>query len=390
MEFNFFSPTKIIFGPGTTGKIAQSVKNLGGSALIVTGKDTRRATSIIADLEQAGICCTVFSQPTEPLVEDVVQGGKMAGELGVDFILALGGGSVLDAAKAISALAVNTRDIYDYLEVIGRGMPLEQKSLPLVAIPTTAGTGAEVTCNAVLGSRDYGVKVSMRSPFLYPYLVIVDPALTLSMPQRITAETGMDALTQLMEAFVTPFSSPITDALCIEGLKRVAKSFVNAFKNGQDIEARQDMCIASLLGGLVLANAKLGAVHGIAGPLGGMIKASHGLICARFLAPVTELNITRLAQLGSTNDTVLEKYRKIAVILTRDSTAQPGDGVDFIKKLAMTMELSMLKKPGLDGFGCKELAEKALASSSIKGNPVKLTSKEILALVEDQIGVSQL
>jgi alcohol dehydrogenase class IV len=197
----------------------------------------------------------------------------------------------------------------------------------------------------------------------------------------------MDALTQLVEAFVTPFASPVTDALCREGLHRVSRSLKRAVMDGQDSGAREDMCIASLFGGMALANAKLGAVHGIAAPLGGMIDASHGQICARFLAPVAALNILRLGQVDS-GIALLEKYREVAVILTRSSAARPEDGVEMIKDLVNALEIPCLKGRGLDIPGCRILAEKAMAASSMKGNPVALTLEEILDLVSGEVGVS--
>ncbi len=388
MVFNFFSPTKIVFGQGRSRRIADHAGQLGGSALVITGRQTQRADVVIADLKQAGISCTVFSQWTEPRVAEIALAAKRARTLGVDFIVAMGGGSVLDAAKAISALITNKGDIHDYLEVIGRAAPLEQKPLPLIALPTTAGTGAEVTCNAVLSTREQGVKVSLRSPFLYPVLAIVDPMLTLSLPPRVTAETGMDALTQLVEAFVTPFNSPVTDALCREGLERVSRSLERAVMDGQDPGPREDMCVASLFGGMALANAKLGAVHGIAGPLGGMTDISHGQICARFLAPVSALNIRRLGQGGSGN-ALLERYREVAVILTRNRAARPEDGIEMIKNLVNILKIPGLKGCGLDAPDCRILAEKAMAASSIKGNPVVLTRGEIFDLVAGVVGISQ-
>lgn len=387
MAFTFFSPTKIVFGQGRSRDIAIHAGELGRAALVITGKQTQRAAAVIADLEQAGISCTVFSQWTEPRVAEIALAAQRAGTLDVDFIVAVGGGSVLDAAKAISALVTNKGDIHDYLEVIGRGKPLAQKTLPLIALPTTAGTGAEVTCNAVLSKRGQGIKVSLRSPFLYPSIAIVDPLLTLSLPPRVTAETGMDALTQLIEAFVTPFSSPVTDALCREGLHRVSRSLKRAVMDGQDPGAREDMCIASLFGGMALANAKLGAVHGIAAPLGGMIDASHGQICARFLAPVAAINIRRLGLVDSSS-ALLEKYREVAVILTHNPAALPEDGVERIKDLVNALEIPSLKGRGLDAPGCRILTEKAMGASSMKGNCVALTLGEILDLVTGVVGIS--
>ncbi|MBI9088103.1 MAG: iron-containing alcohol dehydrogenase [Desulfobacterium sp.] len=388
MDFTFFSPAKIQFGPDTSRRIAESVTGFGTRAFVITGKNSARANTLITDLERAGISCSTFSQSNEPHVDEMVRGAEAARAFGADFVVAIGGGSVVDAAKVISALVTNKGDIYDYLEVIGKGRGIDHRPVPLVALPTTAGTGAEVTCNGVIASRSHGVKVSMRSPLLYPDLVIVDPKLTLSMPPGATAATGMDALTQLMEAFVTPFATPVTDALCREGLRRVARSFQRAFESGEDLDAREDMCIASLFSGIALANAKLGAVHGIAGPMGGMITAPHGVICARLLAPVTRLNIRRLDRLDPGHPG-LAKYRETAQILTQDTLAEPGDGVDWIESLVRLMEIPLLKGFGLDAIVCQKLGEKAFCASSMKGNPVQLTREEIVLLLENELGITQ-
>ncbi|MCP4119192.1 MAG: iron-containing alcohol dehydrogenase [Desulfobacteraceae bacterium] len=387
MDFSFFSPAKILFGPDASRRIASSVSGFGTRAFVVTGKNPARAGNLITDLEQAGISCRTFSQSNEPAVEEVALGAEQARAFGADFVVAIGGGSVLDAAKVISALVTNKGDIHDYLEVVGKGRAIDHKPVPLVVLPTTAGTGAEATCNAVVASREHGVKVSMRSPLLYPDLVIIDPGLTLSMPKGVTAATGMDALTQLMEAFVTPYATPFTDALCREGLLRVSRSFQRAFECGEDLGAREDMCVASLFSGIALANAKLGAVHGIAGPMGGMIDASHGGICARLLAPVSRLNMERLEKLDSGHPS-LAKYRETAQILTGNSQAEPGDGVDWIDALVRLMEIPSLTTFGLNAVICQKLGDKALAASSMKGNPVRLTREEIVLLLENEIRIS--
>lgn len=206
-------------------------------------------------------------------------------------VIGLGGGSVLDAGKAIAALVTNLGNVFDYLEVIGKGQPLVNAPLPFIAIPTTAGTGTEVTRNAVLGSPAHGVKVSLRSPMMLPSLAIVDPELTYGLPPEITASSGLDALTQLIEPFVSVKANPMTDAICREGIRHAAKSLRTVYHNGADASAREGMSLASLFGGLALANAALGAVHGFAGPLGGMLNAPHGAICAKLLPLVMEVNI---------------------------------------------------------------------------------------------------
>lgn len=194
----------------------------------------------------------------------------------------------------------NGGDPLDYAEVIGHGRPLERRSLPLIAIPTTAGTGAEVTRNAVIGSPEHRVKVSLRSPLMLPEVAIVDPELTRDLPPALTASTGLDALTQLIEPLVSCRTNPLTDALCRSGIQRAARSLRRAVEHGEDLVAREDMSLASLFSGLALANAALGAVHGLTGPLGGMFEASHGALCASLLPAVMEANVRALRHRAGT------------------------------------------------------------------------------------------
>jgi alcohol dehydrogenase class IV len=288
----------------------------------------------------------------------------------------MGGGSVIDGGKAIAALMVNEGDPLDYLEVIGEGKPLVNPSIPLIAVPTTAGTGSEVTRNAVLASHEHRVKVSLRSSFLLPTVALVDPELTRDLPPELTASTGMDALTQVLEPFVSKMSNPFTDIFCKEGLKRIARSFVRAFEDGADIAAREDMAFASLLGGLALANAKLGAVHGFAGPLGGMISGPHGAICARLLPRVMEVNIRALEDRAPASE-ALVRYQEIARILAQRLSATGKDGVDWVRELSDRLGIRPLRDFGLEKRHIPVVIEKASRSSSMKGNPIALTETEM-------------
>ena len=223
--------------------------------------------------------------PSEPTIAQALQGAQLATDQHCQLVIAIGGGSVLDAGKAIAALSTNRADPLEYLEVIGAGKPLLAPPLPLIAIPTTAGTGAEVTRNAVLMSEPHRTKVSLRSPLMLPRLAVIDPELTFGLPAAITASTGLDALTQLIEAFVSTRSNPMTDALCRDGIQRACAIVTTSLSEcGDDAAAREDMALAALFSGLALANAGLGAVHGFAAPLGGIFRAPHGAICAALVA----------------------------------------------------------------------------------------------------------
>ena len=310
-RFEFATATRIIFGAGTLGEIGPLAMAMGRQALVVTGRTTERAGSLLELLAAQEIGTVNFTVTSEPTTEVVRLGTERARESGCDLVIGFGGGSVLDTGKAIAALLTNDGDPLDYLEVIGGGQPLSKPPLPYIAIPTTAGTGAEVTRNAVLASPEHRVKVSLRSPLMLPRLALVDPELTHSLPPEVTASTGLDALTQVMEPYVSKRASPMTDALCREGMRRAARSLRRAYQQGDDPAAREDMALTSLFGGLALANAGLGAVHGFAGPLGGMFHGAHGAICARLLPHVMEVNVRALQQ-RLAESPALRRYDEIA------------------------------------------------------------------------------
>jgi alcohol dehydrogenase class IV len=291
-------------------------------------------------------------------------------------VIAIGGGSVIDSGKAIAALVVNKGKLLDYLEVIGKGKPLSNPSVPFIAVPTTAGTGSEVTRNAVLASQEHQVKVSLRSPFMLPRLALVDPRLTCSMPPEVTAITGMDALSQVLEPFVSKMSNPFTDLFCVEGMKKAAWAMKVAFDRGEDLTAREDMALVSLFGGMALANAKLGAVHGIAGPLGGLVPAPHGAICARLLPFVMDMNIRALQDRAPENNAV-RRYEEVGKILTGQDSATTMDGVAWVFNLCDALKIKPLRVFGLKEEHFPELIENALVSSSMKGNPITLTENEL-------------
>ncbi len=280
-SFEFATANRIIFGAGKLNGLGDQLKGRAKRLLLVTGRSSDAIPRVREILSAQGIPFDEFALHGEPTVDTASEGVKLALEHGCDMVIGLGGGSVLDAGKAIAALATNPGDVLDYLEVVGKGQALINAPLTYIAIPTTAGTGTEVTRNAVLESPAHGVKVSLRSPLMLPSVALVDPELTYTLPPAITASTGLDALTQLIEPFVSVKANPLTDAICREGIRHAARSLRRAYENGADQEAREGMSLASLFGGMALANSALGAVHGFAGPLGGMLHAPHGAICAK-------------------------------------------------------------------------------------------------------------
>ena len=386
MHFEFATASQIIFGPGSLEKVNDLAAGMGKCALVVGGRTGDRARLLREQLSGISLACIEFSVDQEPTVEVVMKGVSIAKSESCDFVIAIGGGSVLDTGKVIAALVTNECDIYDYLEVIGRGKKITRPPLPFIAIPTTAGTGTEVTRNAVIGSPEYGVKVSLRSPMMLPRVAIVDPELTYSLPPPITAFTGLDALTQLIEPYVCNLPNPMVDALALEGIKRAARSLPRAYLVGTDEDARSDMALASLYGGLCLANARLGAVHGFAGPIGGMCPAPHGVICARFLPIVMEANVQAL-QAGRGERRYLERFDYLARMLTEDDNAVAFDGVRWAYEIRRTLQIPELSTYGLSPSMIPELVENAARSSSMRGNPVQLSKDELKALLQREMGL---
>jgi len=369
--FEFKTAARLVFGAGTAEHIAKETAQLGRHALLVTGGAASRTAKLRQDLTARDIACTVYQVSREPDLELVSVGAQVARDKTCDVVIGIGGGSVMDAAKAIAALMTNQRPLLDYLEVIGKARPLEREPVPCIAVPTTAGTGSEVTRNAVIRSPQHRVKVSLRSPGMLPDLALVDPELTLSLPPELTAATGFDALTQLIEAFVSIRANPITDGFCREGLARCARALKTAYHQGDNLAARTDMAIASLFSGLALANAGLGAVHGIAGPLGGMRTAPHGAVCARLLPVVTAANVAELERTAPESP-FLARYRETARLLTGNREAGPRDAIAWLRATMRELNIPLLTRWGLTPAERTDLAASALRASSMRGNPVGL------------------
>ena len=384
MQFEFITAPRIVFGAGTVRQAGAIAKDLGRRALVVTGRDPERARPAVLSLKEAGVDSTLFPFPGEPDVATVERGVACARENECDVVVGFGGGSAMDAAKAVAAMLANPGELLDYLEIIGRGQSLTKASVPFVAIPTTAGTGAEVTRNAVLASPERKLKVSLRSPFMLARVAIIDQQLTRDLPPALTASTGMDALTQLIEPFVCTRANPMTDALCVEGLRRAARSLRIAFTQGRDPDAREDMAVASLFGGLALSNAGLGAVHGFAGPIGGSFTAPHGAICAALLPHVMAMNLRALRQ-RDPNGAALARYEEAAWWLAGDMKAKADDGLKWVRALVLD-----LKTPRLGNFGIRrehfpDLVAKASQASSMKANPIALMPEELTEILEEAL-----
>lgn len=381
MKFNFSTASQIVFGRGSVEGISGYASRKGTKVCLVCGGNPERVASLRDLLAEAGLQPHVVPISGEPDTKSIQLEAGRVRDLGCDLVVAVGGGSVMDAGKALAALLTNTRDVYSYLEVVGDGMPLDHPPVPLIAVPTTSGTGAEVTANAVLLSPEHGVKVSLRSTDMIPDIALVDPLLAVSMPPSVTASTGMDALTQLLEAFVSIAANPLTDSLCREGMTRAARSLARAYADGSDVLAREDMAMASLFSGMALANAKLGAVHGFAAPLGGAFHAPHGAVCAALLPHVMDVNLQALRE-RMPQSPALQAYKETAVILTGEPGSEAEDGAGWVRALCLELNIPRLAALGVTEDDFSDLAGKAAKASSMKGNPIELTTAELVEILE--------
>jgi alcohol dehydrogenase class IV len=380
MTFEFATAGRILFGRGQSQQIPVLARDLGRRALVVLGGSDRGRQALMEGLSDAGVRPVVFNVSGEPTTHLVDRATGIARAEGCGLVIAVGGGSVIDAGKAVAGLLANPGEVRDYLEPMGGGRPLLNPGVPFVAAPSTAGTGAEVTRNAVLDVPEEKLKASLRSPYLLARLAVVDPDLTLSLPPTITAYTGMDALTQLIEPFVSNAANPLTDGICREGLTRVARSLSRAYRDGSDVAAREDMALAALFGGIALANARLGAVHGFASVLGGSTGHAHGAICARLLPFVMEANIRAVEERG--DSTIIRRYTEISRALTGDPEADARDGVIWVRGLCAEMKIPPLRVAGLSIADCDQLIPLARRASSMQGNPVKLSDAELRDILE--------
>jgi alcohol dehydrogenase class IV len=377
--FEFATAGRVIFGVGRSAELPGLLAGYGSRVLVCTGTSPYRHADLLAGLSLPTVVFPVAGEPTVDLAQAAA---AVAREHGADVVAAIGGGSVIDTGKAAAMLLGNGGNPLDYLEVIGGGQAITHPSVPCVAVPTTAGTGAEVTANAVLASPEHQVKASLRAATMLPRAALVDPLLTVSCPAEVTAASGMDALTQCLEPFVSPRASPLSDAMAREGIRRAAAGLRRAHADGTDIAARADMAVASVAGGMALANAKLGAVHGLAGVLGGAVAVPHGVACAALLAPVIEANVAALRAAGPPDHPALSRYAEAAALLIGEPGASIEDGVAWVRQT-----LAQLAIPGLGTFGLEPgqaagIAANALRSSSMQGNPVALSEASLRAILD--------
>lgn len=379
MSFNFSTAGRIVFGDGAADQLRDEVKKFGERAFVITGNHTNAEESPLKELrELAGV--EIWRSSGEPSVEGVRAAVAAARQAKPNVIVALGGGSVIDTAKSVGILLRNEGDLMDYLEIVGRGQTLAARTVPVIALPTTSGTGAEVTANAPIYSPEHKLKASLRSPAMIPAVAIVDPILTISGPPAVTASSGLDALTQCIEPFTSGKANALTDILAQEGLRRAAHGLREAYADGSNRQARENMAFASLLGGLSLANAKLGAAHGIAAPVGGMTGAPHGNVCAAVLAQCCEANIKAMKERDPDNPAIA-RYDIVGQLLTGNPNASAEDGVEWIRETVSMLGVGGLASLGLTKDQLDAATKAAMNASSMKGNPIVLTYDEVHAIL---------
>jgi alcohol dehydrogenase class IV len=339
---------------------------------------------VIKHLKEKGISqhhITVASEPSPALIDDTV---KRYRDAAIDVVAAIGGGSVIDAGKAISAMLCIAGSVKDYLEVVGAKEHPGTKT-PFIAVPTTSGTGSEATKNAVISEiGTNGFKRSLRHDNLAPDIAIVDPELTLKCPPYITAAAGMDCFTQLTEAFLSVRSNEYTDALALEGIRSVHRSLARSFTAGDDIEARSDMSFAALTSGICLANAGLGAVHGIAGVTGGMFDIPHGVTCGTLMAVANEINIREMRKTNPKNP-ALKKYaalgKMISGIQGKDDDYYADNFIEYLHDMTEKLSLPRLSRYGITSPDIPVISR----LTDVKNNPVRLTEENIAEIIERRL-----
>lgn len=380
--FDFQTAQRILFGSGLANRLGSLAAEYGHRALWISINPRSFHQTLEQSLIAAGISFRMAVVQGEPKLGQILELVEQVKADQPEVVIATGGGSVMDCAKAVAALAVNPGDPLEYLEVVGKGKPLPVHPLPVIAVPTTAGTGSEVTRNAVISLPEHKVKVSLRSPKMLPAAALIDPSLTLDLPPIVTASTGMDALTQVIEPYVSNRANVFTDLFCEGGIRKIAHSLRTAYHEGDTLWAREEMAFGSLMGGLALANAGLGAVHGFAAPLGGMYEAPHGAICARLLPVVSRVNILAVQQ-RSPNHTVLERYQRLAGWLVGDSGASIWQGVEWLENICEEFKIPRLRAYGIRKKDFSKVIEAARKASSMKANPIELTDEELLRILEE-------
>lgn len=394
LNFDFFCPARIVFGCGALARLGELAAGLGQRVLVVTNAgspgDGGLVDRLASLLDAAGVAMTCCLQRGEPTVADVERTVEMGRSAACDWVIGLGGGSAMDAAKAAAGLLTNPGSPLDYMEVVGLGRPLAQPAAPWIAVPTTAGTGAEATRNAVIGYPEKKFKASLRSEHLLARVAVIDPELAVSTPPEVTAASGLDALCQLVESYTSNRAQPLTDALALQGVSQAAPALPRAVADGGDLEAREAMALSALLSGITLANAGLGAVHGFAAPLGANFPIPHGVICAALLPHVVAANIAALTA-QSPQHPYLDRYAELGRRLTglaslaRDAALDAGPR--FLGDLVRQLNIPPLARYGLQSSDVPAMVALARKASSMRYNPVLLSDETLAQILAAAAGL---
>jgi alcohol dehydrogenase class IV len=376
--FSFISPQSIHFGRGQSQQTAALAKSFGEAALLVHGASARRAEWLIKSCQNAGLTTKTISCQSEPSLPDIELALAQLEGFHPNVVIALGGGSVIDFAKALAALMRCSGRPLDYLEIVGGGKPIDHPPIPMIALPTTAGTGSEVTKNAVITVPEHSIKVSLRDPRMVPDIAIIDAALMQGAPQRVALTAGLDAVVQVIEPYLSVKANPMTDAICHAAIPIGLKVLRDLVENDAP-EAWDSMAWVSTCGGLALANSGLGAVHGFAGVIGGKSNAPHGEICGALLPAVLESHLRKAE--GQT-----ETHKRLQWILdlmdTHFAQSEGGMGVSGLRRWSTKMGLRGLEDMGLSVSDFSEVVTAASKASSMKGNPFSLSVMELLQILQ--------
>ncbi|HEX5244403.1 MAG TPA: iron-containing alcohol dehydrogenase [Tepidisphaeraceae bacterium] len=388
VNFEFVAPARIVFGSGHFERLGELAGKIGRRALIVFNGSEPIANLAKGQLSSSGLDAELFRQRGEPTVNDVDSATEIARNEQVDLVVGLGGGSAIDAAKAVAALVANGGSALDYMEVVGKGQRLARASIPWIAIPTTFGTGAEATKNAVIGAPARGFKASIRGEQLLAKIVLVDPALGRGVPSKVIAQSGMDAVCQLIESYTSNGAGPMTDGLATAGLKRAPSALRRAYLNGQDLDALTDMALAALLSGICLANAGLGAVHGFAAPLGANFPIPHGAVCAALLPYVVRANVAAL-RAASKDHPILRRYADIGRAAGAGAGESDAGAIEFLIQFLFDLSRDLHIQP-LGAFGVEDkevdrIVALARKASSMRFNPIVLDDTVLASVLRDAI-----
>jgi alcohol dehydrogenase class IV len=387
-EFSVSKIPQIIFGIGASSKLGELAGRYGRKVLLVTGLDSYNSTLIQKRVESAlslkkihHLRYPISGEPSPEIIDDAILRFK---EEKIEVVIAVGGGSVMDAGKAIAAMLITDGSVFDYLEGIGSRLPSGFR-LPIIAVPTTSGTGSEATKNAVISRfGENGFKRSFRHDNYVPDFAVIDPELIVSCPKNTTAASGMDAFTQLLESYISTMASPMIDALALSGLERIARSLEKAYSNGNDINARSDMAYAALISGITLSNAGLGVIHGYAQPLGSLFPIPHGIVCGTLMGIVNRYTVRKLRQLKD-ESIFLEKYANIGRLFTEKSSMNRDYYIDLLLETIDNYSIKF-EIPKLSVFGINETnLDTIVMRTGIKNHPANLTPEELKEILRERL-----